>query len=699
MNDLTFYHGFVLPFLIGTGVLFAVILYKYVRWFSRLPGKDLRKVRRGIFSVETLRGIGEVISECLLHRRIWRVNPLLGYMHTSFALGWALLIVLGWIETIAYLGWRWVPLQGHIFFKFFTTGLDHGPRWGVDFDAVMDLLLLYVLSGLVLALFKRVRSRALGMKRTTRHTIGDRAAMTALWFIFPMRLLAESLTSGIHGSGGFLTGNLGAALVEIAPKTLLPGLEMVSWWGYSAALAVFFIAMPFSRYMHIFTEVPLIFLRRWGVRSGLRESSFDRFQLEACSRCGICIDPCQLQRDGGFGSVQAAYFIRDRRYGRLTREVADNCLMCGRCQGRCPVGIELDTLRLNSRRTLSGAPSDGRFDYARGIVSGRENEVENGAGADVAAARNASKNGTTEAPKIGYFAGCMTLLTPKILRAMDTIFAAAGEDVWHADRDGGVCCGRPLKLSGDTDAARDMMQLNEELFRRHGITVLVTSCPICLRVFREDYSLEGIEVLHHSEYIARLMASGRLVLGPGEDLSHSDRIPQPRAGEECQQFSLALVCNNSGAVPTDSDKDGDSQCQPVRLAPEVSGLPKNGGQNGKFAERSTFTYHDPCELGRGCGIYDAPRDVLRAVGRLVEPAETRENGLCCGSSIANTVVDNGAQVAMARAVGRDFEATGADVLVTACPLCKKALARGTTLPVEDLAEVVACRIASRQAAL
>jgi Fe-S oxidoreductase len=223
----------------------------------------------------------------------------------------------------------------------------------------------------------------------------------------------------------------------------------------------------------------------------------------------------------------------------------------------------------------------------------------------------------------------MTQLSPGILRGMEAIFAAAGENVWWADRDGGVCCGRPLKLAGDIDAARDMMRLNESLFRRHGITTLITSCPICLRVFREDYNLGadnsgvagGMEVLHHSEYIRRLMADGRISLRPS-----------------------------------------------------------GGGR---------LTYHDPCELGRGCGIYDEPREILRAVGELVEPAETREMALCCGSSIANTVINDRAQAAIGAAVGRALEATGAGTVVSACPLCKKALARGTSLPVVDLAEVVA----------
>ena len=187
----------------------------------------------------------------------------------------------------------------------------------------------------------------------------------------------------------------------------------------------------------------------------------------------------------------------------------------------------------------------------------------------------------------------------------------------------GVCCGRPLKLSGETDAARKMMRYNTELFRKHGITTLVTSCPICLKVFREDYALEGIEVLHHSEYILRLLRTGRL------RLSHGD---------------------------------------------------------------TRYTYHDPCELGRGSGIYDQPRAVIEAMGQLLEPAETRENALCCGSSVANTAISDGQQAAIARSVAAELEATGAETIVTACPLCKKAIARGATKEVHDLAEIVAAHI-------
>ncbi len=589
---MTFYAPFCLPFILGAALMFLIVAWKWGKWLWLLPHEDKMRILRGLPTRRTVAAIGEVVSESLLHRRIFRVNPLLGYMHMSLAFGWFLLILTGWIETVAHIGFRYVPLQGHVFFKYFATGLEHKPV----FDFLMDLFLLFVLSGVALAWGKRFYSRAMGMHRTTKHVLGDRIALSALWFIFPARLLAESTTCALYGGGSFLTGSLGGWMAEHIGVMPLMTLESVAWWFYSSCLGLFFVALPFSRYMHIFTEIPLIFLRRYGVRSSEKESSYDRFQVEACSRCGICIDPCQLQSVLGINDVQSVYFLRDRRYGHLRLQVADNCLMCGRCVERCPVNIDLNTLRLNSRDRMRNVPDERRYGYFKGL------DRSSGEG------------------KVGYFAGCMTLLTPRTLTAMSTIFEAAGEEVWWADREGGVCCGRPLKLAGETDSARKMMKYNADLFRKHGITTLVTSCPICLKVFREDYDLPGVEVLHHSEYILRLIRAGRLT-------------------------------------------------------------PERG--------TTRFTYHDPCELGRGSGIYDEPRAVIEAVGQLLEPASTRENALCCGSSVANTAISDGQQVQIARAVAGELEATGADVIVTACPLCKKAIGRGTKGEVRDLAEIVA----------
>ncbi len=593
---MSFDGAFALPFSIGCAVMMAVIGYKFVRWIYILPDSDKRLICRNILSRRSWQAVGECVTEGLLHRRIFRVNPLLGYMHASLAVGWFLLIVAGAVEVIIYLGWTPIPLRGHVFFRYYAREVPHTEPWQVVAAGVMDALLAVVLSGVLLAWCKRAYSRMMGMRRTTRHIVGDRVALTALWCVFPARLLAESVTAALWHNGGFLTEAVGRMLSSVIPQGALLRLEGLAWLFYALSLGVFFCAMPFSRYMHIFTEIPLIFLRRWGVRSDNRPKSFDHFQIEACSRCGLCIDVCQLGCDAKVNNIQGVYFLRDRRYGVLTAEVADNCLMCGRCSNRCPVGLEINNLRQNSRYSLHNSPSFRRYDYIRGVDS------------------------STGSGNVGYFAGCMTHLSPRILVAMEQIFEAAGQKVWWADRNGGVCCGRPLKLAGEVDASREMMRHNTALVAKHGIDTLVTSCPICLKVFREEYNLQGVEVLHHSEYIQRLIEQGGL---------------------------------------------------PVELTDK------------------TYTYHDPCELGRGCGVYEPPRSVIESLGVLVEPAETGADALCCGSSIANTAISDQAQLTIATALGHSLEATGADEIVTACPLCKKAVQRGTQLPVSDLAEVVA----------
>ena len=119
-----------------------------------------------------------------------------------------------------------------------------------------------------------------------------------------------------------------------------------------------------------------------------------------------------MQRAAGINGVQSVYFLRDLRSGNLTDAVANNCLMCGRCEQACPVGIEQNTLRLNSRQRTAVPVGENRYGYIRGIDRSQGNG------------------------KVGYFAGCMTLLTPKILRAMDDIFKASGDEVWWADKEG-----------------------------------------------------------------------------------------------------------------------------------------------------------------------------------------------------------------------------------------------------------------------
>jgi heterodisulfide reductase subunit D len=85
------------------------------------------------------------------------------------------------------------------------------------------------------------------------------------------------------------------------------------------------------------------------------------------------------------------------------------------------------------------------------------------------------------------------------------------------------------------------------------------------------------------------------------------------------------------------------------------------------------TYHDPCQLGRGSGIYDLPRHIIESIPdvSLVEMLRNRENAFCCGSGTGQVVRASAPELSKKIAVKRLKEAadTGASVLVTTCPFC------------------------------
>ncbi|MDD1743168.1 MAG: (Fe-S)-binding protein, partial [Methanomassiliicoccales archaeon] len=83
---------------------------------------------------------------------------------------------------------------------------------------------------------------------------------------------------------------------------------------------------------------------------------------------------------------------------------------------------------------------------------------------------------------------------------------------------------------------------------------------------------------------------------------------------------------------------------------------------------SKVTYHDSCRLGRHMGIYDEPRDLIKATGaELIEMRSIKEKAICCG---VNAFVNCG-EVAKKMQVERLLEArgTGTDTMQTICPKC------------------------------
>ena len=95
----------------------------------------------------------------------------------------------------------------------------------------------------------------------------------------------------------------------------------------------------------------------------------------------------------------------------------------------------------------------------------------------------------------------------------------------------------------------------------------------------------------------------------------------------------------------------------------------------KVQTEKRVTYHDPCDLGRHCGIYEEPRRIIRKIApNFVEMAHHHADALCCGAGggVRGAYAKN--SIAMARRRLAEAEEIGAEVVLTECNSCVHNLA-------------------------
>jgi Fe-S oxidoreductase len=109
-----------------------------------------------------------------------------------------------------------------------------------------------------------------------------------------------------------------------------------------------------------------------------------------------------------------------------------------------------------------------------------------------------------------------------------------------------------------------------------------------------------------------------------------------------------------------------------------------------LSEKSSVRWHDPCQLGRGLGVYDAPRQVLsRVLGRAPDEFERRrEDGRCSGAGglLPVTMPDVARGIAEQRMA--DHDRSGGGTIVTACASSMRSFQKAGAKDVLDLATVV-----------
>jgi len=115
---------------------------------------------------------------------------------------------------------------------------------------------------------------------------------------------------------------------------------------------------------------------------------------------------------------------------------------------------------------------------------------------------------------------------------------------------------------------------------------------------------------------------------------------------------------------------------------------------------ASVTYHDPCRLGRQGGVFEEPRNLLKALGLTIRETDSnRRENYCCGGGCGEYVIQKSAPLRQKAfdIKKREFDKTEADAVVTSCANCRVNLMIGAenagwSKPIESLAERVAANL-------
>ncbi len=250
--------------------------------------------------------------------------------------------------------------------------------------------------------------------------------------------------------------------------------------------------------------------------------------------------------------------------------------------------------------------------------------------------RMAELTANGEMPEILFWVGCAGSFdqrAQKITRAFASILEKVGIKYAILGKEE-MCTGDPARRAGNEFMFQMMAYQNIEILNGYGIKKIVTTCPHCFNILKNEYPELGghYEVIHHATFLQQLIDTGKIKISEG------------------------------------------------------------GSFKGK-----KITFHDSCYLGRANDIYEAPRKVLEALDiELVEMNRCRSNGFCCGAGGAQMFKEE-EKGDIRVSTERTHEAidTGATVIAAACPFCNTMLTDGVKtnekeddVKVMDIAELV-----------
>jgi len=204
-----------------------------------------------------------------------------------------------------------------------------------------------------------------------------------------------------------------------------------------------------------------------------------------------------------------------------------------------------------------------------------------------------------------------------------------------------------------------------------------------LKAARVDFAVLGLEERDSGDVARRLGDEATFQLLATRNIQTLAKYNFTRI-VTCDPHSFHVLKNEYGAF----NGDYVVQHHSTFMAELIGDGALNLGQH----KGSSVTYHDPCYLGRYNGEYEAPRQVLRALG--IEVKEMQRSGYrsrCCGGGGGAPITDIPGKQRIPDMRMDDIRTTGAELVAVGCPQCT-AMLEGVVEPrplIKDIAELVA----------
>ena len=368
------------------------------------------------------------------------------------------------------------------------------------------------------------------------------------------------------------------------------------------------------------------------------------FYSYACAQCGYCVPTCEEYSVRGWmsHSPRGKYlFLKEVIEGRekIEQGMVNNFLVCTTCEvcnTRCQLQLPVEHSWMEMRGQLiheEGRMTFPPFEMMAASLRGEGNIWAGKREHRADWVPEHIKPKIKEKSDILYFAGCTASMVNKdIAQSSAELLDRAGVEFAYLGEDE-ACCGIPMKVSGKWDVFEEIYEHNVAAARAIGAKTIVTSCPACGLVWKELYASLAAERGDEYEF-------------------------------EVKHYSELVA---------DAILDGKLEfTHPIE---------------------KKLTFHDSCHAGRAQGLYEPPRDVIKAIPgvELVEMEHNREDGMCCGSVL--TLIG---EPPVAAELGKqrldEAVAVGADACVALCPCCQVQLrvsidAKDIPMEVIDLAHL------------